>query len=577
MKRFSIVIILFFLCFSSVHSQGGPKLQLTGNKSFVQKGTIDTDVLTAIIQAKQEEIKQRVFRNTIVRQFNNYSYKKRLNNFTTYNYLYNLMDELTSGKNKTVMTKSMLERSSEFAFVYGLTLFADKSQNDSTKVKIIGNRGTSIQTHEVNIFNIRMDMCLDILLNEDIELLKSFKFKETLDNKYYASWYNNDNAYLKVVLENKDGAKTYWEAERVILKDKIEAFSELVTNLENLVDGVTNSEDLERDFLLFLSSVNNKTTAEINTAISDFETDLGFSLGNDIKANILGFQNYISDNSEIIVQLYAFYKGLEKSNFKDFTMNKSQYDAMKFILMEFIDLARNQYINNDVISSVLEFLIEYTLIEFTDSEGLSILENKAEEDAINSKGYLYMDVPSLITAIDANLGSIKRKGVLNYITPFFSIGTNYASFNSGNNLTSDSNGNVQDLNDLYFASEKIGLKWKLWNWKYTHSFEPGEAYNYYGYKKRSWRRPQQEPLLSDFYVMAYGSGLLYNLVDLKSEDGFNYAIFGAGVGFTFFNGLALNVGYASPMVDKKLDNGFLNIGLDIPIIEYISALNKKNQ
>ena len=47
------------------------------------------------------------------------------------------------------------------------------------------------------------------------------------------------------------------------------------------------------------------------------------------------------------------------------------------------------------------------------------------------------------------------------------------------------------------------------------------------------------------------------------------------IGLTFFNGLAVNIGYASPLVDKKLDNGFVNVGLDIPIIEYIGALSKK--
>ncbi|WP_179334560.1 hypothetical protein [Winogradskyella costae] len=561
------------------YAQDGPKLQLTGNDSFVQKGNIDTEILTALIQQKQIEIKQRVFRNTIVRQFNNSNYKKRLNNFATYNYLYNLMDELTSGKNKTIMTKKIVERSAEFAFVYGLTLYADKSQNDLTKVKLEGDGGTKIRTDEVKIFNIRMDMCLDILLNSNDELLKSFKFKESLDNEYYKSWYKNDNAYLKAIKANNGVDEAHWVSERVLLEAKITAFLDLASQLKDIGNTVTtatsNPYALREELDTLLNSIYTSSAAELSKELSNLENTFGYTMDAKLKEDIIGVKTYLNDNSEVFVQLFNFYKGLEKSKFKEFTMTKAQYNAMKYILFEFIDVAKNQYTNNDVISNVLEFLLDYTIVEYADENGTLIREDEVKPNVAEQRGYLYVDIASLITAIDANLGSIKRKGILNYVSPFFSIGTNYASFDGGNNLGLDANGNTQDINDLYFASEKLGIKWKLWNWKYTHSFEAGESFNYYGYRKQIWRRPQQEPLISDLYIMAYGSGLLYNLVDLKSEDGFDYAIFGAGIGLTFFNGLAVNIGYASPLVDKKLDNGFVNVGLDIPIIEYIGALSKK--
>lgn len=579
MKTRLLTTVILCATFVTAYTQEGPKLQLTGNGSFVQKGNIDTEVLTAILQQKQEEIKLRVFRNTIVRQFNNSNYKKRLNNFTTYNYLYNLMDELTSGKNKTIMTKKLMECSAEFAFVYGLTLYANKSQNDAAKVKLKGARGTEIQTEEVSVFNVRMDMCLDILLNNEDEFLQSFKFKESLDNGYYKSWYNNDNAYLKAVMANNGADADYWASERILLEKKINAFLDLASQLNDLGNTITSSisnpSALKEELDILLNSIYTSSSSELKNKMTEIETTFGYTFDAKLKQDISDVKTYLNDNSEVFVLLFNFYRGLEKSKFKDFTMTKDQYNAMKYILLEFIDVARNQYVNNDIISSVLEFLLDYTLVEYADQNGTIIREDEVEPGTLEQRGYLYIDISSLIIAVDANFGSIKRKGFLNYVTPFFSIGTNYASFEDGNSLGSDSNGNAQDINDLYFASEKLGIKWKLWNWKYTHSFEAGEAFNYYGYKKRSWRRPQQEPLLSDLYIMAYGSGLLYNLVDLKSEEGFDYAIFGAGIGLTFFNGLSLNVGYASPLVDKKLDNGFINFGLDIPIIEYIGALSNK--
>ena len=79
------------------------------------------------------------------------------------------------------------------------------------------------------------------------------------------------------------------------------------------------------------------------------------------------------------------------------------------------------------------------------------------------------------------------------------------------------------------------------------------------------------------HLMVYGSGLLYNLVDLKSNDDWNQAVVGTGIGVTFFNGLSANIGVAVPFTDNnfKSENAYLNIGFDIPIIEYIGALSKK--
>ena len=116
------------------------------------------------------------------------------------------------------------------------------------------------------------------------------------------------------------------------------------------------------------------------------------------------------------------------------------------------------------------------------------------------------------------------------------MGVNYASFSNDNSLIDNGVNGTNSIGSLYYASEKIGIKWKLWNWKYTHAFEAGESFEYYG-KQTYWLRPQEEPLISDVYIFGYGAGLLYNLVDLKSEDNFDYALVGAGIGMTFFNGL----------------------------------------
>lgn len=626
MKKVLLSIILCYF-FTGLVAQE-PQLQLTGGGVSVNKGTIDTEVLTAIIQEKQEEIKQRIFRNTIVRHFNTSNYTRKLNNFATFNYLYNTMEVLTNGKNKKVMTKSLIKSSSDFAFVYGLTLYLDKTLIDSSKVNYPKNtRGinsdvefinTEVNKDSIKKFNINIDLTHHILLNMEDELKNYFNFENSINDKYFNQWYKNDNKYLKHIrnLEIKKNnaspeQKTEIEEELKKLKKKetgrtneIKSFLTIINNLETAYDKLTedeinkssyNKDTLTNRYKLKTSYLidNLEELAfekidpiKLELAFNSLEYELEHNLQKDslnketnlkksIETSLIKFKDFYAENKETIQELLNFYKGLKKSKFKDFSLTKDQYNALKFIIKEFISLAQNQYDDKDVIASVLNFLLENTIVEFTNIEGTLITENETKLAGSDSKGYLYIDVASLISAIDANFGSIKRKKWLNYFTPFMSVGTNYASFNSNNNLLIDNQDMNQDLNDLYFASEKIGLKVKLWNWKYTHSFKSGEPIDYWFIKDNSWKRPQPDPFVNDIYLMAYGSGLLYNLVDLKSEEQFNYAIVGAGVGITFFNGLSLNVGYASPLVEGNLDNGFLNIGLDIPILEYISAIKNK--
>ncbi|MDB5022864.1 MAG: hypothetical protein JWP78_619 [Mucilaginibacter sp.] len=117
MKKLLILGIL--LAYIGKVSAQGPTINLVGSSPSFSKGTINTEVLTAVIQQKQEEVKQHVFRNTIVKEFNDHSYLDHLQNYTTYSFVYHLMDIMTSGKNKTVITKSIVQDATEFAYIYG--------------------------------------------------------------------------------------------------------------------------------------------------------------------------------------------------------------------------------------------------------------------------------------------------------------------------------------------------------------------------------------------------------------------------------------------------------------------------
>ncbi|WP_319589493.1 hypothetical protein [uncultured Draconibacterium sp.] len=579
MKKLILILTLILITYSSTFSQNSPTLKLTGASPSLSKGNIDTEVLSAIIQQKQEEIKQRVFRNTIIKQFKDpqNTYSKKLNNFTTFNYLYNVMDVLSSGKNKSVMTKSLIESSSEFAFIFGLALYHNDQVVQDSKVNYTIRGKIEIPEQKVEEFNLLIDLCLVVVMENEDKFQELFKFNNSLKNIAFQRWYDSDNVFILEMEQAKKNNDTnriqYLNNKKVALEKDIAFILNLSSQTTKIIDSLelTDDSNLKKVVGNLKVKLSLLSGEEIVNELANIKTNYSYKLSDEQKQNIDNISNIIDDNFDNFKNLYNFYIGIKKSNFKDFSLTSTQYYSLKYILTEFIDVAKNQY-PNDAISSVLDFLLENTLVEYNDNSGNIVTDDYKDIEL----GYLYVDIESVIFAIDSRFNDITKKSFGKYITPFFSIGTNYASFNETNDLITNSDGTTSSLSNLYFASEKIGVKWKLWNWEYTHGFEAGEIIKYYG-KKNYWKRPQQVPLISNLHILAYGSGLLYNLVDLKSEEDFNSAIVGVGVGITFFNGLSTSLSVASPITEKNISskNSFVNFGIDIPIIEYIGELSKK--
>ncbi len=632
MKKQLLTIGTLILSLGQIIAQS-PTLSLVGSSPSLAKGTINTEVLTEIIQKKQEEVKQRVFRNTIVKQFNYGDYTKNLKNFTTYHYLYNVMDILTSGKNKTAMTKSVTESSTEFSCVFGLALFIQKNIPPTTNTKSIGAmsmhnniiEGAQVEyfdnriilSDKVKDFNLLIDLCYDVILTNKA-LQTSFQFKDNLSDKDFKTWFKNDNRYFidssAAIGDERTHlieSRTEVETELTELSTFVDATSKNITQITKSLNDLKSlgNTNLNSDIAKTLNSLASYSGAELKAKILQLNTDFSTLLDSSHQATITSAANLIGANYDNFKELVYFYSGLQKSNFKDFTLTKDQYYAMKYLITKFLNVAKNQY-PNDVIATVIDFLLENTIVEYADNESGILKDEKSTTS--DDKGYLTINVESLISAIDDKFSPTTKKGLGVYIQPFFSIGTNYASFTNSNFLTTDATGVPQTLYNLYFASEKIGIKWKLWNWKYTHSYSEGQSFKYFNQSNvinpwawhnntnrfpkkiggkwnplnwrkcwnpdRYWKRPQPQPLLSDVHLLVYGSGLLYNIANLKSNDKFNYAIAGTGLGFTFFNGLSVNLGFACPYTDNSFqsENVFFNLGFDIPIVTYIGALTKKN-
>ena len=93
----------------------------------------------------------------------------------------------------------------------------------------------------------------------------------------------------------------------------------------------------------------------------------------------------------------------------------------------------------------------------------------------------------------------------------------------------------------------------------------------------------KEPLISDIYFLAYGSGLLYKVADLATEDEFTDPIVGLGIGVAVFNSLDLNLTYNAPLRSENdfFDNvnrdSIIALSFDIKITDYLAAIGKKRK
>jgi hypothetical protein len=171
---------------------------------------------------------------------------------------------------------------------------------------------------------------------------------------------------------------------------------------------------------------------------------------------------------------------------------------------------------------------------------------------------------------------------------YFSVGINQSissNFTYQSLLPNSSGFRVDSLKSVAFVSEKIGLKVKLIDYKWRRSFTVGETYKtrVSGVEKTVQEFKSNKPLVSDIYFLAYGSGLLYKVANLTSDEEFSDPIMGLGVGIAFFNSLDLNIGYNWPLqsnnsffenIDKK---NLWTVSFDVKITEYLSAIGKKRK
>jgi hypothetical protein len=331
-----------------------------------------------------------------------------------------------------------------------------------------------------------------------------------------------EKAY-KYLLEVSYGQITLTDKE----KDLIEKASQLIYfGYDNLRS--KNAEDKYDDIVLEVSDVMPGLLA-LSGKINDEKFKLLINSIDQIGANIRSYQFHKLQQQFLAL---GYVDEEIKSNLADLfkvltSLDKAKsFDQISKLIVDVGDVFYD--INYTRIMDEIAGIQKYLVID-TDSNRVDI---KVEEMLV----YLYDKYASETSS---------------QVSLYFTVGYNYL-------------GVLNTNYDISYASEKIGLKLKI----YDH------------YKKRTYNSKyfleKRKPVINDFYILAFVSGLLYQIDALKSEEDFTQASYGLNVGVHFFNGLDLNSGFTSVQLAGKRKLLF-GAGFDIPITEYLSRLGKKNK
>jgi hypothetical protein len=362
------------------------------------------------------------------------------------------------------------------------------------------------------------------------------------------------------------------------LKDVIKKMS-LLSDWDN--DKMNNELPKLSKIMSYLKKANEfaSSTTSISLNISTTLSDILYTINNEFIPSLEQNLKYNTKLVYVIEELQASNKNLYKyllqdANFDDNNINSEKFTVLISKLYQFNkagtisdylkyidDVSQNFPVKEvrDALSTLTTFIKDYSTIVYKE-DGKDVLSFNAESFILK-------------------LQSIKSER-LKRLQLNFTVGTNNASFFNNNAiiLTDGS-----ELNNFSYVSEKIGIKYKLWDWSNSRTRDPGEAFKRFKYGHYIVRNVAPvEPIVSNWHLLAYGSGILYNLVNASTSKEFNLPLLGIGTGLTFVNALDFNVSYGIPILKNEpfengLEHAFVNIGFDIQFTEYISKLNEKRQ
>jgi hypothetical protein len=627
-----ILFTLLFLPLLSFSQVASPPTLIAGLSGLSgEKGDLDIALISEIVTEKQAELKKELVTRLIFDRL-------RVQNYTTWEFAYNTLNILLDSQSKGGIQKEVLEYASNAAFVYGFaevylqisarycngalfnlvnTWDPSNSYNPffncpaSTLGNVLPsqlilprlNRTTGTSSLPPMLSNLLIDMVYDILKqNQTIKSLGFFKSALPLGDTFYqntSAYYSYRTQPQVSTLYNRmqaeiNGLVNNYYLIKVIVDDSpsfgsIPSYlsrtpptipsvtATLAMDLQNLNSRISSSptkdpalsKRITEVYSAFSSFVNRSASGSSYTIndlyfldqkilplIVELTTEYGFdpkylSFANTYRQIIVtnlftssGLSLYTGSPSlgqiasEFINLLDNFHK-LDKSS------------SYEFVLSELKDHSKLFEASNPaahvIFNGLVNFLDNYTTFD-------------KEKNTIN------MDVEEIISQVYGQYAAHTTSAIQIY----FSVGLNQTLNTS--NLSGEEGGNIG------FAAEKLGFKITPQRWNIKKRRADRFA-NYFGPRAGTVDYINKSPFISDFHFITYASGLLYNIVNVKTEKDFNRPLFGIGFGPSFFNGLDFHIfsNWTIPNAGHSLtwDKPIVGLSFDIKIIEYLTRLKSK--
>ncbi|UII21662.1 hypothetical protein [Fulvivirga ligni] len=636
------VILIFFWNGSHAQVASPPTLELGIAEVLGTKGSIDLQILSEIIREKQVELKREFIKKTIFNDLGTQNYTTWEYAYNCFTILLESEDKKSIEKNllRNSANLAVVYGFSEFYLQISRKLGNHPLYNVYVNFKVDTTKfSQGVLLNQLKEYEFKKHTFSDFFLDLVYDILRSNKtitddLGFLIDGYALGEGYYKDHSAYQAIRNNQ---------EIVTLRQRIEKEVSFLFKyfilLKNYGDQSLTPVELNEQLKIEVSSIPLDSAGSLRSTLnhhsdnvfSDLQkistSDVKSELSDKISRNLQAFMSFKKRAEVTQDDLYFIEESLmplliELTSSKGFNhkylMLASQYEqwiASELSNQMLLDLkdADIAHFNQAKLPNylhVLDFFIRLDQLDKAETYQFVLNTIQTVGDMFKEKklGFYLSTLTANIQKYsiideDKNQISIKVEEIISRIYEryanrdshilnfYFSIGANQAISSNynfrTNTLLPDSAGfQIDTLSSWAYAGEKIGLKLKLLDFKKRNSHSPGEKtgnWGLLGCPSTIKTIKSREPLVSDLYLIAYGSGLVYKLVELSSENEFDDPIWGVGLGVAFYNALDLNFTYSRPI---RSDNDFFDrfgnqqifaISVDVKITEYLSRLGNKKK
>ncbi len=501
------------------------------------KQTIDEELLSELVMAKQEEIRQRAIRDLVRPNLKG-------SNIATYNTVLDIVEVLLKEKNKSAMTRDLVRIVAEHSVAYAITWRFIRTECPTCQCN-------SDSTHWFDADNKAWERLREAYSKNQGPLQRGAyeRTRSCGEPAYEVQLFHYLMDTITLRLRANEGS----------LKDWLKPTGLFTRSSQRSWQGTAKAEHKR------LQTRQANLFPLVNAELESFFTHLekgAFSWDEIVSA----VSNSLPEKlKNIDLRQLAGTKTWSQS-LGAHELTNEQVASVFELFRRSVALYRLDEGHNHLIARFADLIDKYLILD----------PERIDE---KSRFGFAIDVEGIILSLEDRIGEGRLSPSKRFfnVRPYFTIGLNYGGYRGPFSDFGDTT--VAGVRTVAWAGEKLGLKWRIADFKYARNQPAGEFFQYHGRMYKRLVRPK-DPYISNVYANVFASGLLYTIADLRTDKTFDHPVVGGGAGITWFNGLESNINYVAPVISgatfkENIDAGFWSLALDIPLFEYIKAARAK--